>query len=64
MRQLEFFGLPFLFTRGHNMKLPYDQIFDENPRLIRNADNMREFRTGLAELHPDEPLSIETFGTF
>lgn len=41
------------------MKLPYDVIFDENPRLIRNADNLREFRTGLEELHPGEILSIE-----
>lgn len=41
------------------MDNPYRLIFDENPRLIRNNDNMREFRTGLAELHPDEPLSIE-----
>jgi hypothetical protein len=41
------------------MKLPYDQIFEEQPRLIFNKDNLRELRTGLAELHPDEPLSIE-----
>jgi hypothetical protein len=46
-------------TGGRGMKLPYDVIFDENPRLIRNADNLREFRTGLEDLHSGEALSIE-----